>query len=306
MKTFAPLLIFILFSATLPAQSFNIGISGGYDIPIASSFNYTKTVEFENQNFPHYYSTYHELANTSYGKGGNIAVTMDWYSAKNIGCGLKLNALISTPFSSSEDVFYLNGTKATFNFTDKPFSFQFVPHINFKHDFNKVSPYLEMGMLAGITHITQDYDAKNNTGSEIKSSINNKGNVLLGFYSSLGVAIKMSQVVHFTASVNCSAGSYSPAKWERTSFVVNGVDQLSSLRPSEKQGIYIKQLDLTATQSMYQPSQSLKYAVPFSNVGVNVGFLFVLGTKKTRTPEQIKRWEKLKKELNTNYFLNQP
>lgn len=302
MKKFTSLLLLIAFSAMLSAQSFNIGISGGYDVPIASSFNNVNLTEFETQNFPFYYSTYHKLVYTSYGKGGNIAVNLDWYSAKNIGCGLKLNALISTPFSYFDYVTYLNGTTATFNLTDKPFSFQFIPHINFKHDFNKVSPYLEMGMLVGITHITQDYDAQNSLGSEIKSSANNYGNVLLGFYSSLGVAIKISQVVRFTASVNCSAGSYSPAKWERTAFFVNGVDQLKNLNTSEKQGIYVKELDLSAPQSGYQPKQSLKYAVPFSNVGINVGFLFVIATKNALTTDQVKRREKIKKEINTNYF----
>ncbi len=295
-------MLFIVFSATLSAQSFNIGIAAGYDAPIASSFNSTNTVEFENQTFPYYYSTYHKLAYTSYGKGGNIAVTLDWYSSKNIGCGLKLNALISTPFSYSDFVTYLNATTATFNYTDKPFSFQFVPHINFKHDFNKVSPYLEMGMVVGITHITEDYDAKNSLGSEINSRVNYHGNVLLGFYSSLGVAVRISQVVHFTASINCSAGSYSPAKWDRTAFVANGVDQLNSLQTSQKQGIYVKQLDLSVPQPTYQPSQSLKYAVPFSNVGFNVGFLFVIATKSGATKDQLQRREKIKKELNHNYF----
>lgn len=127
MKIFTPLFLFVVFSSVLSAQSFNIGVSGGYDIPIASSFNYLNSVDYQNQAFPYYYSTYHSLTRTSYGKGGNIAVTMDWYSNKNIGCGLKINALISTPFKYSDNVNYLNGIDATYNFTDKPFSFS-LPH----------------------------------------------------------------------------------------------------------------------------------------------------------------------------------
>lgn len=266
---------------------FQLSVSGGYCLPLASSFNSVNQTEYQNQGFPQYYTANQQITRTSYGQGGNIALALDWFSKSNIGCGLKLNAMISSHYSYSANVNYVDGTTANFNFTDKPFSFQFVPHISVKHDFKIVSPILEMGMLVAVTNVVDDYQAAYSTGDVVQSSINHHGSVMLGFYSSLGLAFKVSKAVRITLAVNCSAGSYSPSQWDRTSFVVNGMDQLSYLPVSEKQGTYVKQLDLTASQPANQPHQDLKFSVPFSNVGINAGIIFVL-FKNEKLAKEIK------------------
>jgi hypothetical protein len=285
-KTIITLLFSACISSSLFSQSFTIALTGGYCLPIASSFNSKSAIEFQNAGFPSFYTAQQNLAYTSYGQGGNIALSFDWFSKKNIGCGLKLNAMISSPYSYTAAVTYLNSNSANYSFTDKPFSFQFIPHISFKHDFKVVDPILEMGMLIGITNVKEDYQANYTSGDVVNSTINNHGNVLLGFYSSLGLAFKVSKTVRIMLTVNCSAGSYSPSQWDRTSFTVNGMDQMSYLSTSQKQGTFVKQLDLTAPQSSNQPHQQLKYSVPFSNVGINAGFSFLLGKKKDRVKDK--------------------
>jgi len=296
---FTTLLFSAVLSLSLSAQSFNIGITGGYCAPIASSFNSVNSNQIQNQGFPQYYTSVQNLVSASYGQGGNIALNFDWFSKKNIGCGLTMNALISSPFSYSTYVSYLNGESAIFDFTDHPFSFQFIPHISFKHDFKVVSPTLQLGMLIGVTHVVTDYQADYSTGDIVQSSINNHGSAMLGFYSSLGLAFKVSKVVRIMVGVTCSAGSYSPSEWTRTSFVVNGTSQLSNLYTSEQQGVYVKQLDLTATQSTNQPSQSLKYSIPFSNVGFNAGISFMLykHEKHNMTEKEKEEKEQRRKKL---------
>lgn len=283
-----------LFFAPISAlfAQFSLSLTGGYCLPIASSFHAKSRVELENQNFPNYYTTQESLSSASFGQGGNIALSLDWFSKKNIGCGLKLNALISSPYTSTAAVSYLNGTSANFTYVEKPFSFQFIPHISFKHDFKKVSPILEMGMLVGITNIKEDIHAESNSGGVLQSTINNSGGALIGFYSSLGLAIRMSRTARFMIGLTCTAGSYSPTKWERKSYLVNGQDQMSTLSTSQIQGTYVKQLDLKASQPSGQPDQELKYSEAFSNVGINVGFSFVLAKKQKGTEAE----QKLKEE----------
>ena len=295
-KTLTVFLLFVSVSASLFAQPFMISITGGYCAPIASSFNSTYETEFQNQGFPKYYTANQSLKNTSYGQGGNFAFAFDWFSKHNIGCGLSLNTLSSSPYSYSAFVTYLNSGTAKFDFIDHPFSFQFLPHINFRHDFKIVSPILQMGMLIGITHVKQDYLADYSSGDVVASSINLHGSILLGFYSSLGLALKVSKVVRLTLGVSCSVGSYSPSKWTRTSFDVNGSSQLSSLFVYQTQGVYVKQLDLTAAQPVDLPSQSLKFSIPFSNVGFNAGIAFVL-YKHEMTEKEKQEKERRHKKL---------
>ena len=281
----------LLFSTSISAlfAQFNLSLTGGYCLPVASSFHAKSRAELQNQNFPNYYTTQESLSYTSFGQGGNIALSLDWFSKKNIGCGLKLNALISSPYTSTAAVSYLNGSSANFTYVEKPFSFQFIPHISFKHDFKKVSPILEMGMLIGITNIKEDYHAESTSGGVLQSTINNSGGALIGFYSSLGLAIRMSRTARFMVGLTCSAGSYSPTQWERKSYVVNGQDQMQYLSTSQKQGTYVKQLDLTASQPSGQPDQELKYSAAFSNIGINIGFSFVLAKKQKPTDEKSKQ-----------------
>ena len=287
-KTIVTCLFFVSISASLFAQPFMISIAGGFCAPIASSFNSTYETEFQNQGFPKYYTAYQSLKYTSYGQGGNFAFAFDWFSKYNIGCGINMNTLISSPYSYSAFVTYLNGGSATFDFTDHPSSFQFIPHIDFKHNFKIVSPILQMGMLIGITHVKQDYQADYSSGGVVTSSINLHGGALLGFYSSLGLAFKVSKVVRITLGVNCSVGSYSPSRWDRTSFEVNGSSQLSSLPISQTQGVYVTKLDLTAAQSSGEPSRNLKFAIPFSNVGFDAGIAFAFQNKAIEKHEKVR------------------
>jgi len=104
---------------------------------------------------------------------------------------------------------------------------------------------------------------------------------MLGFYSSLGLAFRVSRVVRIMLAVTCSAASYSPSEWTRTSFYENNMNQLSALSTSDQQGVYVKSLDQTATQPTNQPHQSLKFSIPFSNVGFNAGVAFVISKRKT-------------------------
>jgi hypothetical protein len=285
------LVLFVaLISCTVWSQSVIFGLAGGYCAPLASDTRSVDEIQFENSNFPRYYASYENLKSVSYGQGGNIAFYFDWFSKKNIGCGLKLNAMIGSPFSHTATVYYIDGTVGDYSFEDKGFSFQFIPHINFKHEFKRVTPILELGMLIGVTNIEQSYHASFSKGYQINSTVNDHGNALIGFYSSLGLAFKVSKVVRITLAMTCSAGSYSPSAWSRTSYVVNGQDQLAYLAVGQKEGEYVNELNLKATQSNNVPHQSLKYSAPFSNIGFNAGLAFEIARKKSK--------EKIKEEQN--------
>ena len=207
MKKIFTLFAILIASIQLYSQSVHIGLSGGYCIPLATDLQTLNAIQIENYGYPPFYTSYRAVTPKSSGQGGNIAIHVDWFSKHNIGFGLKLNALFSSPISYSYLVNYLNGAVVKYDYKDKPFSFQFMPHASFKHDFKVVSPVLEMGMLIGVTNVVQDYNAISNYGETSTSSMRLYGNVLLGFYSSLGLAFRVSPAVSIPLAVNCSAGS---------------------------------------------------------------------------------------------------
>src|ERR1041385_4878377 len=96
------------------------------------------------------------------------------------------------------------------------------------------------------------------------------------------MSFNVSRVVKINLGVHCMAGSYSPSKWMRTSFMVDGVDQLQALPTSARQGEYVTELDLKATQRDDVPSKDLKYSAAFSNFGINVGICFRIAKKQRK------------------------
>ena len=291
MKNIAAALMLVICSHTLLAQKFSVEITGGYCAPLASDMHTTNATQFQ---VPVGYGVYAATTQTvtaqSFGQGGCVALNLNYFTKKDIGFGIKLNALISAPATAVINVtYYNNGTAqlVPYTYTDNAFSFQFVPHISFKHDFKRVSPILEMGMIIGVTNINSSYTGVTST-DVFQSTINDHGGAMLGFYSSLGLAFKISKAVKFLLAVNCTAASYSPTVWTRTAYTVNNVDLLSALPIYEAQGVYVKNVDNTATPNQTQPRQSLKYSAPFSNVGFTAGFAFQFGKQKNAVTPSVK------------------
>lgn len=281
-KIFTLFSILVVSVSSIHSQAVHIGVSGGYCLPLATDYGTVHAEQFEINYYPHYYTGYRKITPRSSGQGANLAMNIDWFSKSNIGLGLKLNALFSSPVAYSYRVEYLGGTIVNYDYTSKAFSFQFVPHASFKHDFKVVSPVLEMGMLIGLNKVNESYNAASASGGRQSSDMNINGNIMLGFYSSLGLAFRVSPVIRLSLAVNCTAGSYSPSKWERTSFFANGVNRLNDLSTFDREGIFVKELDQTSPQQSNEPRRELKYAMPFSNVGINAGIIFVLSKKQVK------------------------
>ena len=277
------LVLSCLFCTHVFSQSVTIDISGGYCLPIAQSTEALVNYRVQVSTPPHTYTTYAKLKRVSYAQGGCVALNFNWYSKKNIGFGLKLNAQIGSAFKNKTVLIAPSTGTEYYDFTDKAFSFQFIPHLCFKHDFKKVSPVLEAGMVVGLTEINHTYTATSSFYSEtINSRVRDNGGVMLGFYSSLGVMFHVSKVVKINLAVNCIAASYSPTDWQRKSFHVNGIDRMNLLNTSQRQGQYVKELDLQASPNPGDPDKSLKYSAAMSSVGLTAGICFSIGRQNKK------------------------
>ncbi|MES2619979.1 MAG: hypothetical protein V4615_03935 [Bacteroidota bacterium] len=281
MKNFFPSIIpaLIFFSFSAFSQTVTLEISGGYSVPLARSYEAIERYGSQDSIFPFYYTTEVKLKPRSFGQGGCIGLNFNWFSKKNIGLGIKVNTLFGTSFKHASMVYTTTYTYNEFyDYTSKSFSFQFIPHLSFRHDFKVVSPMLEAGLILGITQLKHRSIITANYNSQtIETNVREGGGAMIGFYSSLGLLFNVSRIVKINVALNCMAASYSPSKWKRTSFTVDGTDRLAALSRSQREGQYVTELVLTAPQNPSEPSFDLKYAVTMSNIGFTAGICFQFG-----------------------------
>lgn len=281
--------IFLFASSVAVAQTSVFSFAGGGDAPIARV--YTTSSETQVQSFGQGYTTVaQKVKPVSLGQGGNISLAYDWFSKKDIGFGIKLNAFFGAPFTLYGDQTSSSGDRIQYSVAERGFAGQLLPHFSVRHDFKKVCPVLEIGMMVGVNGVKENYEGYYNQSNEVTSTTWEKGGVSFGFYSSLGIWVRVSRVVRFSVAANCIVSSYSPTHWERTSFRVNGQDQLAQLSVYDTKGDYVAEVSNSTPQSSNTPRKSLKYSVPFSNVGFNVGFAFLFEKRKNQiTDEKSKR-----------------
>lgn len=283
MKTILFPLFFI--SATfIYGQSSVFSFAGGGDAPIARSYITSAETQVQ-QSGQAYTTTAQSVKAVSLGQGGNLSLAYDWFSKKDIGFGVKLNAFFGAPFTAHGDQTTSSGDHIQYTIAQRGFSGQIIPHFSARHDFKKVCPVLEIGMVIGVNGIKETYEGYYNVSNKVTSTIWERGGATFGFYSSLGIWIKISRVVRFSLAANCIVSSYSPTHWERTSFLANGHDQLSQLAVSDIKGDYVTEINSSTPQSSSIPRKSLKYSVPFSSVGFNIGFAFIFQNRKNRISE---------------------
>jgi hypothetical protein len=284
MKKYLPAIVLLLISLSTQviAQAVTIDLTGGYCAPIAPGTRAINRTVYEIPVAPYYFTSEATVKTVSFGKGGQVALGFNWYSKKNIGFGIKLNAMISSPFAYTTRVYYINSYVADYSFTDKPFCFQFIPHFSFRHEFKVVNPVIEAGMIIGIASIKQDYHATY-LGHNVYSSSRDFGGAMLGFYTSAGLSFNVSKVVKIMLAVTCTAGSYSPKKWEVTKYTYDGINQLPYMPASRKSGQYVDSEVNPGPPSSNQPGKEVKYSAAFSNVGFSTGLSFVIGAKKKKS-----------------------
>lgn len=276
-----PLFIFFTFSYFwLNAQSVTIDLTGGYNAPLASTLRAEKVVEVENTGIPNYYVTYEKTKAVSYGQGGNLAFNFCWHSKKNIGFGIRLNALFSQSFSSSLSVKNLDATTTSVNYKQSPFSFQFIPYFSFKHEFKKVTPFVEAGILIGATQISNTIKLTN-SNSNLRYEIGqvDDGGAIIGFHARLGILVNITPKFKFVTALESNVGSYSPTAWHLNKYEINGRDFLSQVNPTSREGSFTSVYNANNSTNPNNANSKTKYKSSFSGIGINVGFAFVFQSK---------------------------
>ena len=149
---------------------------------------------------------------------------------------------------------------------------QLVPAIVIQPDFDlgSVSPYARVGVLVGIIPNIKDKFEQTTGSNAITGVIKYTGGVSIGGSAAIGCDFDLSDMLALYVEIYYDAMAYSPTKSKVTKFTVNGEDKLGSLKTSQKETKFVK--DLTGyAPADDSPSQALKNSFPMNNVGLNFG-----------------------------------
>jgi len=235
-----------------------ISIGGGYGIATASqSLDVSGT------------SSSAELVKGTFGKGFQAGLVFGTMIRPNIGLELGASYLLGATIKSD----YRTSSSYTDISQMSVKMLRLFPSIKIMSGSGRTQLYLKAGMAVGLAG---KISASSSYGDFVLDEREEEytGGIAIGFTGAVGADIPMSANSYFFAELNFIAQSWAPSKGEITAYRVNGVDALSTIPVSERETEYVSSLS-----NSNSTSQRLKFYVPMSSVGINVGFRFSLSKK---------------------------
>lgn len=288
MKTKQVLVLFVLCMATQGsrAQSFYIGLGGGYGFPAAkqslmndekSSYNNTSGGSGEVTARP-----------ISMGSGINSGLFFGYMLNPNVGFELGVSYLLGnknkfvTEYSETYNTFYEN---ETYNHQLQGNMIRLVPTMRFVMGDKKIRPYMKAGMLIGLganfsMEMTYNYTSTyGNTTDEMITEYS--GGLSFGFHGGLGVNYLLNDKFKLFAECAANYQNWAPLKSELTKYTEDGVDQLPFMDKNDKEVEYVNSYTYNSSTSPDPnvPDKELKFYMPFSSIGLNIGVVISFGKK---------------------------
>lgn len=269
------------------AQGIYIEGGFGYGFPISSNtdmlYNYSSTSTNDLDNGEFSFSNNEEIVKLNLGKGFNFAAAFGYMFNDFIGAEVQVSYLAGGKTNAEEvykDIVIQNGmsssTTETYRTTYSSNMLRVTPSLVVQGDLGKFNPYAKLGLLFGFGSATLQQDAiLMGSNSVLEAKLN--GGLSYGVNSRLGFLYSPGGSVSYFVEAQIIAMNYCPTKGEIMKYTVNGDDILGDLTTSERE---VEFVDSTSSTDFFEdpnkPSQSLKMALPFSSIGVNVGVRFNL------------------------------
>ncbi|HZX74995.1 MAG TPA: hypothetical protein VFE57_11270 [Cyclobacteriaceae bacterium] len=253
----------LLFFTNCLGQKNIVKVQIGYGIPL------TNTLVAQNTQSNSTSTTYSGVYDT-YGSGFRLEV--GYIRPLNTHLSLEMDGayLMGKSIHST-----YNATGTTQSQSNSSLFYEISPLLRVNLGGNKVKPYAAIGPIVGFGTITAN-NSSNSSNTTNTSEVQRKysGSAAIGAKSVVGAELTQGRFVFYT-QITMIAMSYAPGKSEYTKYTLNGTDQLSMLTVSQKQTAYKSSLTVTSAQpDPNQPSEQLKFYLPFSNISLNVGVMF--------------------------------
>ena len=260
-----------------PLKGFYMSVQGGYNLPMFRSnvgFFGMSVTGIQNQK-----NSEIEDTKISFGEGANAGIGIGYLFEENFGAELQVNYLMGSTTKTTQS----NDGAKSFA-VDQEISARMIqasPLFVMKADLKKLTPYAKIGAVIGFSPDIKYEEVAVTTPVAVQlfqtthlreSSQETKGKTTIGFTGSFGVDYELSRNMSLFTEIRAVGLNYSPEKATLTKYHVDGVDQLGTLNTYHKETEF-KDNPASSTD-LTQPRQVEKIKLPFSSIGLNLGFRY--------------------------------
>jgi len=216
--------------------------------------------------------------NGSFGRGAQLNV----FAGLPLGDGIfaELGASYLYGFTSASK-YHSQDAGYTYTSEDKIRSrtFRIMPSLKFQMGSGKTKPYMKAGAVIGFGS-KLIMESSGSSSSQFGGNSSNtmkmefKGRTSLGFSGALGLQFELSEKLHFFTEVHMITHSWAPKRSIITESTADGVDQLPSMDTDEKETEFLDKY--TESDDPNAPDKELKYFMPLSSIGLQLGLVFTL------------------------------
>ena len=273
----------------LMAQSFYVTTNVGYALGMTKVNGFVNNTTYSSKYDPNTgknttLRSYDDVP-LSLGNGFNFGISGGYFFNQYLGVELGLNYLIGgeTKLTYSYETAWLNPdntirTEQRLS-TQKLSSnmFRILPSIVITPGFEKLNPYLKMGVVIGFGNILLVSESNvttndtlvllNHTVEEIKFF----GGLAFGFQGTIGADYGINEKIKIFAEANYLGYSYAPSKAEVIKYELNGTDNLPNLSESEKKYELLDSYTEDGTFNRDEPSKLTKIGFPYGSMSFNLG-----------------------------------
>lgn len=259
----------------LNAQSLYYGFGTGYGHSAApnlfSAYDYEDISGTETSTL--------KKGNGSFGRGAQLNV----FAGLPIGNGIsaELAAAYLYGFTSKSSSNSQGSGSFSYSSDDQIRSrtFRLMPSLKFQMGSGKTTPYMKAGAVIGFgSKLIMESSGSSSSQFGGNSSNTMKmeftGRTSLGFSGALGLQFELSKKLHFFTEVHMITHSWAPKRSVITEYTNNGADMLPSMDTNEKETEYLNKY--TESDDPNAPDKELKYFMPLSSIGLQLGLVLNL------------------------------
>lgn len=298
MRTILSLTLALAIPVLVSAQSsFYIKLGGGYSFPLSSHDLGTsseetllRTINPETGAYVPAIIRKDSEVRGSYGTGLNISGAVGYNFTDVVGVEMianyingkehKISSLTQDLLDDGNTVTTTN--KAFSNMTSASTVMLISPSFRLTVPGDLFRPYLSAGPLLGFVTIKNEYYTRSDYDNVWEETMHEKfsGGLSIGMRGTLGVDIRLSDVLALFSEVAFNSISYYPKEKEITQYVVNGENKLPAMSEQDRRTVYVKSISTDSrtldTENAAEPGKAIRISFPVSNVMANIGMKLTL------------------------------
>ncbi len=279
--------LFAIYCNASQAQKIYATLGTGYGFSAAPNLFSASDYTSDNNNGNSTKTEERKKGNGSFGKGMQFTGALGYQFTESISGELGLSYLsgskIKSIYKSTN-----NSSSANSNYKSEMIIqgsvFRCMPTLRFTVGEGKTKAYMKAGAVIGLTnklktssssvYTFNDFSGLYSDYTESQTAGEYKGNMSLGFTAALGLVFKLSESVGFFTEVNMITQSWAPKKYSVTKSTSNGEDQLPGMKTEDKETEFVDSYTEGEYHDENTPTKELKFHIPFSSIGLQVGLHF--------------------------------